>query len=192
MSEPVFGKLIQTSMTKLPPRDAIHVATIPLIAAEALRPGSKVRLKRNTKDIAISATYNKDEAVGVVDPFLDVLTVHKGDIFWCFLYPKTISGLRHHWEHPVFDAPEPNINELNEHEEWIRNFAEEWGFNYDDLIRETTSNDEWRYATCFGSDLHSGDELGSDHDLFWYHLEKLTGKTFDEKHRRETGWSCSC
>ena len=80
-------------------------------------------------------------------------------------------------------------------EQWLRAFAEKWNFAYDDLLREASasSNDEWeRYITAYDIDLHSAEELGEDHDLFWSHLEVLTGKTFDHPHRKRFGWSCSC
>ena len=47
-----------------------------------------------------------DEAIGMVDPFRpqSIRKVPFGSWFWLCLYPKTITGLRHVWEHPSFEA----------------------------------------------------------------------------------------
>jgi hypothetical protein len=84
-------------------RDAIHVAVAPVKAAEDLPPGAHVGLCRGTTD----EVYETDEgAVGVIDPFLHQL-VRKGERCWLFLYPNTVTGLRHVWSHPAFKTAPP-------------------------------------------------------------------------------------
>jgi hypothetical protein len=51
-----------------------------------------------------------DTTVGVVDPFMGGEYVDKGGRFWGFLYPDTITSLRHVWTHPSF-APKPPVKE---------------------------------------------------------------------------------
>ena len=80
-------------------------------------------------------------------------------------------------------------------EAWLRTFAARWNFDYDTMIYEASqaSITEWdTFITAYGIDLHSAEELGDDHDLFWSHLERLTGREFDVAHRTRFGWSCSC
>jgi hypothetical protein len=174
-------------------RDAIHIAVAPVVSADDwLSPGDEVGfvLGSNTKVKGKDRVYGQD-VIGVVDPFLRD-HVRKGERFWVFLLPNTITFLRHHWEHPAFvPAPPPS----SDSEAWLRRFADEWNFNYDDMIREAsdTSPSEWgHYVVAMGRDLHSRGELGSDEPLFWQHLEAMTGQKFSDEHRENFGWSCSC
>lgn len=87
---------------------------------------------------------------------------------------------------------EPSVK-ANEHEAWLRQFAERWRFNYDQLIENATNpSSDWRYVTANGVDCHSASDLGEDHDLFWKHIEGLTGMKKDELDIENMGWSCSC
>ena len=94
-AQPEVGRLIEGTAF----RDAIHVAVAPVEALETLAPGWKVTLDGGKARQAV-----KDEPiVGVVDPFLTVL-VRAGDRFWLFIYPGTVTSLRHAWTHPAFQA----------------------------------------------------------------------------------------
>lgn len=86
-------------------RDAIHIAVAPIVAASMLVPNEPVVL--NEEGEAVSAEY--DEAIGVVDPFLQGVreVVNPGETFWLFLKPNTITGLRHVWSHPAFKIRSP-------------------------------------------------------------------------------------
>jgi hypothetical protein len=177
-------------------RDAVHIAVIPLVASDdRLYAGQKVKLAFGSLELALSAAYNEDEAIGIVDPFLrrNYGEVKKGEQFWCFLFPGSVTGMRHHWQHPAFvNVPTAS----NEHEQWIRRWAEEWNFNYDELIEAAITpgkfEDYGRVVVARGIDLHSVDELNGDDVLFWEHLEAMTGETYSQSHRDGLGWSCSC
>lgn len=193
--------------TKSLGRDAIHVAVVQAECGdERLFPGELVRISTATG----KATSNAGAPfIGVVDPFLrrsfyspvhgqdvpvdhDDGVIRKGELFFIFLFPQTITGLRHEWTHPILDAPQ---KELSEAERWLRGFADRWSMNYDDLIDAATSREdgEWgQYITALGKDLHSYEELGSDGPLFWENLEKLTGQKFEDNHRKKFTWSCTC
>lgn len=93
MSVPDIGNLVNG----IAYRDAIHVAVVPVIADCKMWPGEHVGLLDNGKASAI------EHKIGVVDPFLKE-PVKAGDRFWLFLYPNTITDLRHVWTHPAFKA----------------------------------------------------------------------------------------
>lgn len=82
-------------------RDAVHVAVAPVTCADdgIMIPGALLKLI--DRENAVCCDW--EEAVGIVDPFLTQSCVKKGQRFWMFLLPNTITGLRHSWRHPAFD-----------------------------------------------------------------------------------------
>lgn len=78
-------------------RDAVHIAIAPVTAAVELEPGQHVGLLEGSKEFAGPS----DKPLGVVDPFLKE-PIQPNQRFWLFLYPETITGLRHVWTHPAF------------------------------------------------------------------------------------------
>jgi hypothetical protein len=91
MNETQVGRLVNAYAR----RDAIHVALAPVEAVGNLFPGQHV----GVRDGKASSAYAP--LVGIVDPFLpaDVLP---GQWFMLFLYPNTVTSLRHEWTHPAF------------------------------------------------------------------------------------------
>ena len=75
-------------------RDAIHFAVAPVEAVMDLRPGEHVGVNQGhaSRDFT---------PVGIVDPFFRG-EIKEGQRFWLFLYPNTITNLRHVWTHPAF------------------------------------------------------------------------------------------
>jgi hypothetical protein len=71
-------------------RDAIHIAVAPVTASVKLYPGERVGV--DGKNLP---------HVGIVDPFLNG-PVLPGQKFWLFLFPNTVTSLRHEWTHPAF------------------------------------------------------------------------------------------
>ena len=100
MSDTRIGVLLDETAV----RDAIHMAIAPVIASEDLFPGQHIGLLPNGQAAPRCAII---QAIGIVDPFLPQ-RVMRGERFYLWLYPQTVTGMRHHWEHPAF----PEINEL--------------------------------------------------------------------------------
>lgn len=92
---PNLGNLVQEPAR----RDAIHIAVAPVEAGYDLQPGEHVGIEHGK---AVSHV----ETIGIVDPFYKG-TVHRGERFWLFLYPGTITSLRHVWTHPAFQTTLP-------------------------------------------------------------------------------------
>lgn len=108
-----LGKLITTTQQ----RDAIHVAVAPLVAAANLRPAQHFALD------AMGRATTSGAFVGIVDPFLWT-GPNEGQQFWGFLYPNTVSGMRHRWRHPAFpDEQNPGVTEAQSAEAWLRRYA---------------------------------------------------------------------
>jgi hypothetical protein len=111
-------------------RDAIHMAVAPVEAGEKLVPGARVGL-------VDGKAMEVDEAIGIVDPFL-TKAVRPGQRFYLFLFPGTITSLRHEWVHPAFEgtgepkpAPLPQAkSEKAVSEAWLREYAKKVNPHY--------------------------------------------------------------
>ena len=182
--EPI--KTIGTVLKGGEQRDCIHVAIMPVVCSQDwMSPGEEAKLLYGTTDLVGRAGENN--AIGIIDPFLKD-AVRKGERCWLFLKPGTITGLRHDWTHPAIDNVQTPSNES---ELWLRSFASKWNFDYDRML--AAALEDGGYVVADGFDLHSRDDLApGDHDLFWKHVENLTGDRFDGAHREKFKWSCSC
>lgn len=167
-------------------RDAVHFALFPAVAAERLSPGTRVGLAANGT-IAMS----QDEAIGIVDPFLPE-TVHTGERCWVFLFPNTITSLRHEWTHPVFDggeAKDPLEDIKAESMQWLSDFGKDIGLPYSALM---AALDDWVY----GGDRHlfSGvdtpERCYRDSTDMWRHYALVTGR--QPENMTDVPFSCAC
>ena len=82
-------------------RDAIHLAVENVVATQYLEPGAHINFVYGSKSHV--AEVERDEAIGIVDPFLQE-PVEKGQRFWLVVYPREITSLRHVWTHPAFQT----------------------------------------------------------------------------------------
>lgn len=85
-------------------RDAVHVPVAPVEAGQDLLPAQRVSIAPDGR-----AVYG-DDPVGIVDPFLTE-PVKRGQRFWVFVFPGTITGLRHLWTHKAFAPVKPPVRE---------------------------------------------------------------------------------
>jgi hypothetical protein len=128
MSDLQPGRLIPTGST--PERDAIHVAVAPVEvkdyesderwgagAGDGLPPGTHVGLTRNRSwgdlPVVTADPEERAELIGVIDPFL-TRPVRHGERCWLYLYPNTVTNLRHDWTHPSFPLSAARQIQFNE------------------------------------------------------------------------------
>lgn len=167
-----IGSIIEGTQS----RDAIHIAVAPVTASERLAPGQHVGFIGETVGAA-------KQMIGVVDPFLQG-AVMKGERFWLFLYPNTVTSLHHHWTHPAF---EDRAMAVSASEEALRRFADEAGITYLALMdgaKDYLENDNYL--------IEGGRWEGFGiHDDFWDHYEAVTGTKVPTT-KRCSFFSCSC
>jgi len=163
-------------------RDAIHIAVAPMECGTTLRPGSWVKLDTDGKLVAA----DKKDAIGIIDPFLKVTKLTRGDKVWLCMIPYTITSLRHEWTHPAFE------NEKSEAEKYLRNWCAEIGAQFDEMIRVAS---EVAQSTGWDHDyIHIGydtpDIVWEERKTFWRNFEIFTG--IKPKDTDATFVSCSC
>lgn len=164
-------------------RDAIHLAVEPVVAGEALDPGQDVGL-------IDGKAYNslRVRPLGIVDPFLRQ-PVRSGQRFWLVVYPRTITSLRHVWEHPDFPAsPDLKVPENREEsEQWLRDYADSIDETFNSLMSAT--QDYLEYGEYFNrGEKFEGRYLPRE---FWYHYQTYTGKIVHPDYQHSF-FSCSC
>lgn len=161
-------------------RDAVHVAVVSVEADGPLTPGQRVGLAFGNSGRVGEVTGGW---VGVVDPFL-TRTVQRGERFWLFLYPGTITSLRHDWAHPAFPDVAAAAPAMSESEAYLRRLADDHGLAYSVLIDVAQSGGSY---VAQGYDLHLGLE-----EEDWRHIEAVTGRKYDDAHRGEVWFGRSC
>lgn len=185
MSDLGLGKIITGEQH----RDAIHVAVAPVTASEKLYPGQPIGVIGGDKVSAGGAH------VGIVDPFLQ-MPVFEGQRFWLFLFPNTVTGMRHEWQHPAFsDATAASINvaplatgNAEESRKWIESFAERIQQDYGDLMGAADRYAEHGDYTYDSSESYKNH--WDDFEEFWKHYEVVAGKKGPEK--GDTFFTCPC
>lgn len=177
-------------------RDAIHVAVIPAVAGMDLQPGERVALSGNFAYVEV----NDCRGLGIVDPFLSQ-AIKKGDRFYLLLLPNTVTGMRHHWEHPAVDNEDRGHTAVctpEESKNWLTNWLNVNGCPELDVIVAAAFNrhmpDEYaEYVTCKIDDGYfhvSGmDASGMIPREFWSHLENYVGERC--RYRPEM-FTCGC
>lgn len=183
MNDLKLGKLIDPNA--MPQRDAIHVAVCPIMATTKIWPGQHVGLDEH------GGARLEPPFVGIVDPFLNE-PAFAGHWFWLFLYPGTVTSLRHEWKHPAF----PVQATAGESEKWLTDFAKKARLDYDamlDIVKGyAESGDPWveqgsEYARSAFWELG-----GEDGETFWRHFQSVTGVAKPRAPSWSEPFSCSC
>lgn len=177
-------------------RDAIHLAVEPVVAGSRLKAGERIKVEDGK---AVPA--EDDEAIGIVDPFVDGV-IRPGQRFWLVVLPRTITSLRHVWSHPLFpeepasayhaDADDHYVADAKSvSEKWMREWAvKHVGYDYygDGNISEESA---YAFAIGAGENVHIGPYESAREYIdseWWDHWETLTGK----RGKRGDYFSCSC
>lgn len=179
-----LGSLIPATDT--PKRDAIHVAVVPVICAdETIKVGQRIGLVKGSLDQATK----KGVIIGVADPYL-LNPIKRGERFWMYMLPQTVTNLRHDWDHPAFvaplDSPIPPVKTKADFaREWIEKYAEEVGLSY---ARLTSAAENF---------LESGDTISQDSgdsvsDEFWTKYEIVRRKEIPMEDRKNFFYYDSC
>lgn len=178
MSKELTQQLIGKVLTHEVGRDAIHVAVAPMVAPIRLYPGQHVD----------AAGRPLGTSVGIVDPFLSD-TVMPGQRFFIFLYPNTVTGLRHEWTHPAFDgqAEDPAVAAKAR----LREIAADIDIGYEHMMRAAENwLDSEEYEVQRDSESWR-DEFPKFTTEFWALYEIVTGKRIPME-QRSSFFSCSC
>lgn len=185
MSNVPIGKLITDEQH----RDAIHVAIAPVVAMEQLMPGDRINFWKvgNTTEVRASRT-----PIGIVDPFLEG-RVETGQSFWMFLFPNTITSLRHEWTHPALEFSEDpasiKVNAAVENsKEWIEQFAKMIGKSVPALMAAAKRYQDSGESTRDNSQAY-GDVDYSSWAIFWVHFGVVTGTKVEHS---DNFFTCSC
>lgn len=187
-----IGTILKTEM----PRDAIHVAVAPMESAEKLSPGARVGIGPDGKAAEI------EPAVGIVDPFLTKV-VRPGQRFYLFMFPGTITSLRHEWTHPAFGGahpPAPTAPDKSASEKWLREYANRVNSQLVESYGDYKGSEEEAYQsllsdlrqnslTYHGTDMHSRAEVIDPEEL-QHHASVVLGREVNLNHFEY--FSCSC
>jgi hypothetical protein len=167
-------------------RDAVHVAVIAVTASEKLVPGQDVSKHGTTAG----------SHVGIVDPFLK-RPVFPGERYWMFLYPRTITSLRHEWAHP--DFPENSVPPTSEaatgvatavSEAWLRDFVGRSDApGYEEVLSAAALFVD---GHTDGMHFNGEDAHGEIPAEFWTHVEIVLGRKIKDDGPRPAYFSCSC
>lgn len=175
-------------------QDAIHIAIAPVVAYRTLRPGEHVSLTDDGK----ADIFGK--LIGIVDPFLGV-DVYPGEKFWLFLYPGSITSLKHFWTHPAFEkktevvpvAPiqvtikEPTLTSELQALRAVESIADDYGLDAEELLNAADNYIQHNEYFSQGGRFE-GEYLT---DGFWPHYEVIRNVKVPAN-KRYSFFSCSC
>lgn len=181
MSDTKLGQLIGFEAQ----RDAIHIAIAPVVSAGSVKPGEHIGFMDDGR-VGIRAKVK----LGIADPFLKA-DVQEGERFYMFLYPQTVTGMRHEWQHPEFPINFPACD--NESKRSLEAMAERCGCSLERLLERL---DLYAEGSCGPDDSiqeklnRFGDEIAV-RDM-WANYERCRMTKVDESIKTDTYFRCAC
>ena len=175
--QPTLGKLLDGPTE----RDAVHVAIAPVIASEVLSAGEHVGFVRAGDTVVVGRVA---VLIGIIDPFLSE-SVQPGQRCWLFLYPQTVTGMRHQWEHPAF----VESGAVAESRRWIAELAAQIDQTPNRLMEAAELWIECGDYTYDNSEKYKLVDI--DWKEFWRHYEIVTGRK-PEDVEQYGFFTCSC
>lgn len=181
MSDTKLGQLIGPEAQ----RDAIHIAIAPVTAAGNIQPGEHIGFMDDGR-VGIRATVK----LGIADPFLKV-SVREGERFYMFLYPQTVTGMRHEWSHPAFPNAVPFQDD--ESNRSLVAMAKRCGCSFNMLMERL---DLYAEGSC-GPDDSIQEELNRFSDEIavrdmWANYERCRMTKVNESIKGDTYFRCAC
>lgn len=92
-------------------RDAIHVAVVPALNEVKVIRGEYVKISVVKSGEVWVVPCDKEDSLGIVDPFLENKYLPALSKFLIFVNPGTVANLRHTWDHSLI--PKEGLNNLN-------------------------------------------------------------------------------
>lgn len=177
-------------------RDAVHVAIIEVVADHFMPPGEPVGLVDGIDPIQpVVSSDMKLKRVGIIDPFLPQ-PVKKGQRCFLWLYPGTVTGMRHHWSHPAFaDGGENSVAAAIVDDEkaaaisWMHEQAKILGCDFIDLVGDNSDLVSGGYIRTHENE-NARDHWYDIQDEFWEKRKLITGEDVPDDKRG--GFTCSC
>ena len=195
-SHPMLGE----RLTGNEPRDAIHIAILPVKAGGTLAAGAWVRVEQG---FAIPCAPAK--AHGVIDPFITG-NVAFNDVVYVMLKPYRITTLTHAWEHPEIPsdtALQPQskhkIDEYFEHRECIVNMASMVNVSVTKMLEIADEYASGADYISMGNNENYQDVPNDAWPPFWKAYEALTGNKGPKSEidqygqdKQRISFSCAC
>lgn len=155
--------------------DAIHVAVAPVRTACSVSPGEHVGFAFDGDTEHVSPQAH--QKIGIIDPFLPGKVAARQRVY-LFLYPYTVTSLRHTWVHPAFVAQraEARLQEVQAAEEWLTGLARECALSYPEFLQALRDFRQTGERFCLGTD--TPDRCWQDAEMMWRYYGVVTGDVF--------------
>lgn len=201
MSDVIPKDALATIGTILPDdvdgRDAVHIAVIAAKAAHKVFAGQHVCYSEG-----VAYTGKENASVGIVDPYL-AEPVEEGQRFWLHLYPRTVTSLKHEWEHPSIPRTDKKAIILSEAratrsredaEKRLRDWADDKHVSYKRMLFEIEEglNDNGTFSDGYIrlTNLDSSESIDNP-EVFWNDVSLVLNKRINAS-LAPTYFSCSC